>query len=128
MIMELPKHTCISCAYLCEKADGYFGISPRGMILENKLKVWIGAHYIYLVCYKGMLPNFYLSGKATEEIRNIIISPNQCKHWTRFINGVSPIAIEQRESSKWAKRAFLIALASLVAILITWVLSQFVLK
>jgi len=97
------------------------------MILEKKNQVWVGADYIYLVCYKGKLPSFYMSGKTADKIRNIIITPNTCKQWTRFINGVSPIATEQRQSSKWARRAFWIALASLVAILITWVLTQFIL-
>jgi len=124
--MELPKHTCISCAYLCQKADGYYGISPRRMILERKNELGVGADYIYLVCYKGNLPNFYISGKTTEEIRNIVISPNTCKQWTQFINGISPIAIEQRESSKWTKWAFwgiiatlIVAIATLIVALVT---------
>ena len=124
--MELPKHTCISCAYLCQKADGYYGIAPRLMILEGTSQHEVGAHYIYLICYKGKLSSFYNTGKAKDDIRLTIITPNACKQWTRFINGISPIATEQRESSKWAKRAFWIALSSLVAVLITWALAQFV--
>jgi hypothetical protein len=128
MTMELPKHTCISCAYLCQKANEYYGISPRHLILEKKQQEWVVADYKYLVCYKGKLPNFYLSGKTGDEIRDIVIKPNTCKQWIQFINGISPIAIEQRQSTKWAKRAFWIAIASLAAILATWILSQFVLN
>ena len=126
--MELPKNTCISCAYLCQKADDCYGISPRRMILEKKNQDGVGADYIYLVCYKGKLPNFYISGKTSEEIRTTIISPNTCKQWSQFINGVSPIATEQKQSSKWAKRAFWTAVATLAIVLITWILTQFVLN
>ena len=93
---------------------------------EEAFKSRVNANCFYLVCYKGELPSFYLSGKTIDEVRNIIISPNKCKHWTQFINGTSPIAAEQKESSKWAKRAFWIAFASFIAVLATWILSQFI--
>ncbi|MDD4876189.1 MAG: hypothetical protein PHQ86_03540 [Dehalococcoidales bacterium] len=69
-----------------------------------------------------------MSGKTSDEIHNIIITPRTCKQWTRFINDVSPIATEQRQSSKWARRVFWISFISLIAILITWALTQFGLK
>lgn len=119
--MELPKHTCISCAYLCQKADGYYGISPRRGILKNES--WVRADYIYLVCYKGELPSFYISGITAEEIRNSVTSPNTCKQWTQFINGISPIATEQRESSKWAKWAFRGVIATLIVAIATLIVA-----
>ncbi len=123
--MELPKHTCISCAYLCEKADGYYGISPRSQILENKNQIWIGADYIYLVCYKNKLPNFYCTGKTTEYIRNTIINPTKCKHWVQFINGVSPVATEQRDSAKksltWIIWTFVIIVITLIVAFATFI-------
>jgi len=124
--MELPKHTCISCAYLCQKADEPYGISPRSMILEKGNELVVGADYIYLVCYEENLTSFYISGKTAEEIRNIVISTNTCKQWTQFTNGISPIATEQRESSKWTKWAFwgiiatlIVAIATLIVALVT---------
>ncbi len=126
--MELPKLTCISCAYLCEAADGYIRISGRERALDDKKwnNEWI--NYLNCVCYKGKLQNFRDSGKIPIDIRNEVISPNKCKYWAKFINGVSPIATEARESSKWAKLAFWTVLITLVVILITWVLSQFFLR
>ena len=124
--MELPKHTCVSCAYLCEVADGYIPISGRERALDDKKwnNGWI--NYLNCVCYKGKLQNFRDSGKTPKEIRDEVIRPNSCKQWTQFINGVSPIATEQRKSSNWVKAAFWVALATLVTVLATWILSQFV--
>ena len=127
MTVELRKHTCVSCAYLCEEADKYIRMFGRERALDDKKWNNGNINYLNCVCSKGKLQNFQDSGKTPEEIRDEVISPNPCKQWAQFINGISPIATEQRESAKWARRAFLIALASLVAILITWILTQFIL-
>lgn len=128
--MALPEHSCVSCAYLCQKANNFYGISLRNQILGNKNQVWVGADYKYLICYKRKLPSFYLSGKTSDEIRDIIIAPNTCKQWIQFINGISPVVTEQSQSSKWAKWAFwasiITATIMLIAILLTWSLSQFI--
>ncbi|UCH43795.1 MAG: hypothetical protein JSW16_04475, partial [Dehalococcoidales bacterium] len=100
MSMELPKKTCISCAYLCQKAEEYYGVAPRRSLVENTNRDWYEAGYTWLVCYKERLPSFYLSGKTIDEIRNILIESKKCKNWTLFINGISPSATDQRESSK----------------------------
>ena len=128
--MELPKHTCISCGYLCVDADNEISIGTRRRAIDNKRwhTLAAGVGYPNLVCYKGRLPNFETADKTVEQIHNEIIRPNDCRYWVQFINGISPVATEQRESSKWARRAFYIALFTLAVILITWVLSQFILE
>ena len=123
--MELPKHSCISCAYLLESESVPIKISHRENALNDKL--WNNfINYQLLVCYKERLPNFYKLGKPVVEIRNRMIEQNTCKHWRQF-SGVSPIAVEQREATKWVFWTFWIVLITLVVIVITWILSQFVL-
>lgn len=123
--MELPEHTCISCAYLCEEADKYIPISGREQALDDKKwpNQWV--NYQNCVCYEGELRSF--RGEPPKQIRDEVIRRNSCKKWRRYISGISPIATEQQESSKWAKRAFWIALATLAVVVATWLLAQFVL-
>jgi hypothetical protein len=123
--MELPKHSCISCAYLCEDADRYIPISGREQAIDAKKwnNQWI--NYQKCVCYKGNIRNYYSSGMTPKQIRDEVIQQNSCKHLTRT-HGISPIATDQRQSSKWAKRAFWIAFASLVAVLTTWLANHFI--
>ena len=55
-----------------------------------------------------------------EDIHDRVTNPKySCKHWKHLIDGLSPAAVEQQESSKWAKRVFWAFLASVcVAVLI----------
>jgi hypothetical protein len=125
--MELPNHTCVNCAYLCVDADEYIRIGTRRRAIDNEKwqNLAAGVGYPNLVCYKGKLEDFLETNKEIEQIRNEIISPNNCRHWVKFINGMSPVATEQRESSKWAKLGFVIALITLATVLATWAVSQF---
>ena len=124
--MESSKHTCISCAYLCQFADKFIDISYRGYAVDDKMwnSKYVSISYTRFVCYKVQLQSF--TNVTNEQARNIIIAPNKCKYWVQYISGISPIATEQRESSKWSKWAFwvitttlLVAIATLVVTLIT---------
>ena len=124
--MGLPKHTCISCAYLHEFGGKLISHTHREWALNDKRWNSGGINYQQLICHKGQ-QNFAELDKDNKvlDIRNGIIKSNKCKQWIEF-TGISPIAVEQRKSSGWAKWAFWVALASLIAILATWVLTQFV--
>jgi hypothetical protein len=120
--MELPKHACVSCANLCIKADEFVGISIRNWITQKES--FADSHYTYLVCYKGNLQRFYLSGLTKDDIRERVTNPKySCKYLKQFINGVSPIASEQQESSKWGRRAFWAALTSVCVAILLFVIS-----
>ena len=126
MTMDLPKHTCISCAYLWESGTTIISHSHRESALDDKK--WNRGHINYerLICHMGR-QNFsdFNKNYAVIDIRNEVIKPNKCKHWTKFI-GISPTVVEQRKSFKWGKFAFCATIATLVIALITWVLTQFV--
>jgi hypothetical protein len=79
------------------------------------------------VCHMGKqsFPELMKNNQGIE-IRNEIIKENKCKSWTEF-TGIPAISVEQRQSSKWTKWAFWLALATFVAVLATWILSQFIL-
>ena len=126
--MALPKHTCISCVNLWEEPEIIIPTSKRERALDNKN--WNNAHINFLncVCYKGKLPNPRELGKDVQTVRDKFIKPNSCKQWERFEGGFSPITAEQAKYSKWAKWGFWIALATLVVVLATWLLSQFLLN
>jgi hypothetical protein len=119
--MELPKRTCISCAYLCLLGGVIIPHSYREFAIDDKKWNYGLINYQHVVCHMG---KFNIFNKAPEDIRNDIIKQNTCSDWTRF-SGISPVAMEQRESSaksiNWAKWAFLISVAILIAtILILW--------
>jgi hypothetical protein len=126
--MALPKHTCISCTHLLDSGTTIIPKRYREEALDDKK--WNNGHINYerIICNMGKqdFSDFNQNNRVID-IRDEAIKPNKCKDWTRFI-GISPIAIEQRKSSRWAKYAFLVALLSLIAILVTWILSQFVLN
>jgi len=127
--MELPKHTCVSCGYFGETADKNIDVGHRSLILNDKL--WNSAYFSFnykaAVCSKVAKACFYEDSKTSKDIRNIIIRPNNCKDWTLCIDGMSPIATEQRESSKtttkWAKFAFWGVVATLIIALATLIVT-----
>ncbi len=127
MTMNMSKHTCINCAYLCESGTAIIPNRYREEALDDKK--WNRGHIDYerIICHMGKqnFSDFNQNNKVID-IRNEVIKPNECKHWTRFI-GISPMAIEQRKSFKWGKLAFWVAITTLVVVLTTWILSQFVL-
>lgn len=126
--MELPKHTCVSCGYFGEKADASVDTGRRGLILNDKLSnaARFSFNYSTSVCSKLGKPCLAQKGTNSQEIRAAIITTNQCKNWLPAVDGMSPIATEQRELSKGAnksaKAAFwvivitlLVAIATLIA-------------
>lgn len=126
--MELPKHSCISCAYLCEAGTGVIRNDYREGALDSAK--WNRGHinYMTIICHMGKqhFPEFMKNNQVIE-IRNEVIKPNNCKYWVEF-TGIPPVFVEQRKSSRWAKWAFWVAITTLAIVLITWILSQFVLN
>jgi hypothetical protein len=124
--MKLPKHTCIGCAYLCESGKAIIPFHYREQALDGKTWNHGNINYERIICHMDKRDYSKLNQrKQVIDIRNGVIEPYKCTDWTKF-TGFTPAAEEQRKSSKWAKWAFWVALASLVAVLVTWILSQFV--
>lgn len=126
--MKFPKHTCISCAYLFEFGEDTISTTHREWALDDKMWNSGGINYQKLVCHMGKqnYSEFNKNNKVMD-IRNEVIKFKCCKDWTAYI-GISPTAVEQRKSAKWAKPAFWVAVITLVVVLTTWILGQFVFK
>ncbi len=97
------------------------------MALDEKHWNTYGLNYAEVSCYKEKLPSFYRPSKPIIEIRNSLVRTNACNCWDMFHSGISPMCIEQQHSTRWAKWAFWVALFSLTAVIVTWVLSTFIL-
>ena len=117
--MGLLNNTCMSCAYLTDLKGTVIPYKYRESAFDNDFKIWNSGHINYqkLVCHKGELESFE-SGISIPDIHNKVIIQNECSQWKIF-KGISAIATEQREASvksrNWAKWAFLISLAILIA-------------
>jgi len=131
--MELPKNTCISCAYLCQFDEVTISATQREYALDEKAWISHGINYEKLVCHKGKQQDYRVFNQRNQviDIRNEVIKVNTCKSWVEF-KGISPMATEQRENGKWAERKFWVTIIIPIIIciigLITWSLTQFVLK
>lgn len=124
--MTKRSHTCIECVYLCQRASAPIHSYERNTAYNN-IEPWKGMNYCTIVCYKKELFNKPRVGsKLDKEIYKLVTEPNNCSYWRPF-EGISPAEYEQRESFKWAFRTFLISILTLLIILGTWYLSQFVL-
>ena len=126
--MELPEHACISCAYFFQFDKETISRNHRERALVDKNNSWNNGwiNYEQLVCHMGKQKfSEFNTNNAVIGIRDEVIKPNRCKEWTIF-QGISPMATEQRKYAKWVKPSFLVACITLVVVIVTWVLSQFV--
>ncbi len=124
--MELPKHTCISCAYLFQSDEGTITATHREWALNDKMWNLGVINYQRLICHMGK-KNYpsCIKNNTVKDIRDDVIKSNRCKSWTAFI-GISPVEAEQRISTNWTRLGFWVTIIALIIGLVTWILSQFV--
>lgn len=123
--MELPEHSCISCAYLIQSDHGTISRNLRKETLIDENDRWnnAGMNYQSLVCCKGQEDYSRLNTNGTViYIRNVIIEPNYCKDWTIF-QDISSQVREQRTFHKLVEISILVARKALALAFIGMVIT-----
>ena len=118
MTMELPKHTCISCAHLFTDASKPISLSERRTILsKNWNSKYFSFDYFKVTCSREKLERFNISRDKREDVHEIIIKDKECKDWMQFNEGISATDAENRrfniKSINWTKWSIIIAILAL---------------
>ncbi|MGA9696526.1 MAG: hypothetical protein WBQ62_08970 [Dehalococcoidales bacterium] len=130
LLLKNHKNKCIGCVYLCTTGDTYIGIALRRIEISNDISSsQVRLPYYNLVCYKQVLPSFYLSKYQAKEIYEIIMKQDCLKKkWRLFVIGQTPEQAEVQESNNksilWARLAFIAVIVSIVLTVLFFFLSQ----